>query len=228
MNYQKIYDQLIARAKTNRNLLEYTEKHHVIPKSLGGDDSADNLVILTAREHFMAHLLLARILGGNMIHAAHMMSNMGRYSNRTYSSLRRQHADRMSELLTGRIVSENTKAALRLAHANKNKERVLLGIDHPLKGRIRSIEHSKNIGIAATGRVLSDEWRENISKATSGDKNPMYGKTHTEESRSIISEANKQKIVCPHCQKEGGGAQMISNHFNNCKFKEKSCNLQSF
>ena len=54
-------------------------KHHIIPKSLGGSDDACNLVSLTAREHFVCHLLLTKMLtDGNrhkMVYALHMLSN---------------------------------------------------------------------------------------------------------------------------------------------------------
>lgn len=42
----------------------YTEKHHIIPKSLGGGNSKSNLVTLTAKEHFVCHLLLTKMLVG--------------------------------------------------------------------------------------------------------------------------------------------------------------------
>jgi hypothetical protein len=60
MNYQKIYDQIIKRAKT-RQLEGYSEKHHIIPKCLGGNNNKENLVELTAREHFICHRLLCEI-----------------------------------------------------------------------------------------------------------------------------------------------------------------------
>jgi hypothetical protein len=60
MNYEKIYNQLIKRAK-NRTIEDYTEKHHIIPRCLGGDDNLENLVNLTAREHFLAHWILCNI-----------------------------------------------------------------------------------------------------------------------------------------------------------------------
>lgn len=40
---------------------EYFETHHIVPKSLGGTDDKNNLVNLTAREHYIAHLLLVKI-----------------------------------------------------------------------------------------------------------------------------------------------------------------------
>lgn len=64
MNYQKIYGQIIERAKT-RKLEGYKEKHHVIPKCLGGSNKKENLVELTAREHFLCHKLLCEIYPEN-------------------------------------------------------------------------------------------------------------------------------------------------------------------
>ena len=54
MNYLNIYNSIIDRAKT-RNLPGYTEKHHVVPKSIGGSDDKSNIVELTAKEHFVCH-----------------------------------------------------------------------------------------------------------------------------------------------------------------------------
>lgn len=74
MNYQKIYNQIINKRKSNIITYGYYETHHILPKALGGTNKKDNLVRLTAREHFICHLLLAKIYGGNMWYAIHMMS----------------------------------------------------------------------------------------------------------------------------------------------------------
>jgi hypothetical protein len=62
MNYKKTYNNLIERAKT-RTLSEeiYVETHHILPKCIGGSNGKDNLVVLTFREHFIAHWLLVKI-----------------------------------------------------------------------------------------------------------------------------------------------------------------------
>ena len=59
MNYQKIYNQLIEKAQ-NRILPwnKYKEVHHILPRSMGGSNDIINLISLTAKEHFLAHLLL--------------------------------------------------------------------------------------------------------------------------------------------------------------------------
>lgn len=60
MNYQKIYKKLIAK-RQKYVLEENYEKHHIIPRTIGGDDLESNLVKLTPREHYIAHLLLTKI-----------------------------------------------------------------------------------------------------------------------------------------------------------------------
>ncbi len=63
--YTKWYNNIILTAKA-RSLLKigYSEKHHIIPKSLGGNNSKDNIVALTAREHYVCHLLLPKMTTG--------------------------------------------------------------------------------------------------------------------------------------------------------------------
>ena len=62
MNYTAIYDNLI-NSRSNQPILkeQYYEKHHIIPRCLGGSDDSNNIVMLTAREHFLAHYLLTKI-----------------------------------------------------------------------------------------------------------------------------------------------------------------------
>ena len=60
MDYKKVYNQIIERGK-NRILEGYKERHHIVPKCLDGGNDSENLVDLTAREHYICHWLLARI-----------------------------------------------------------------------------------------------------------------------------------------------------------------------
>lgn len=83
MNYKKIYSSLVESCKNRKisSTIAY-ESHHIIPRSLGGSDDASNLVKLTLREHFFAHLLLSKIYQGadqiKMMHALKMMSGIGK------------------------------------------------------------------------------------------------------------------------------------------------------
>jgi hypothetical protein len=60
MDYTRIYNQIVERAQT-RKLEGYVEKHHIVPKCIGGLDVKENIVELTAREHFLCHMLLCEI-----------------------------------------------------------------------------------------------------------------------------------------------------------------------
>lgn len=63
------------QSRQNRTISEgtYTEKHHILPRSLGGSDEPENIIELTAREHFVAHLILWKVYGGPMATAFWMM-----------------------------------------------------------------------------------------------------------------------------------------------------------
>lgn len=58
--YSRWYLKLIEKAKNRKMLSGYVERHHIMPKSLGGSNGNNNIVCLTAREHYVAHLLLMR------------------------------------------------------------------------------------------------------------------------------------------------------------------------
>lgn len=197
MNYQKHYDNLITKAQSRHTLNEYTEIHHIIPRSLNGSDEPENLVTLTAREHFVAHLLLAKIHGGKMIHAAYMMSTRKKFSNRVYEKLRIAFSEK---------ISSDKIRALRISDA--------------LKGKPKTEEHKRAYKLA---RLNGDKWEVSekrklqMSLEMKGSGNPMWGKTHSSEARKVISDANKQKIECPYCGKSGGIAIMKRWHFENCK-----------
>ena len=100
MNYQKIYDTLVRRGQ-NRILEGYSEKHHIVPRCLGGTDEASNLVSLTPEEHYLCHLLLVKIYPNNirLVKAAMFMvssNNNVKRNNKAYGWLKRQYSEYMS------------------------------------------------------------------------------------------------------------------------------------
>lgn len=111
MEYTSIYRSLVQRAKleTIKGLRNtgYFEKHHILPKSIGGNNEKENLVKFTAKEHFIAHLLLTRIYPkgsterNKMIFALWRMAN-GKHKfklcSRIYESLRKEFANATSKM----------------------------------------------------------------------------------------------------------------------------------
>jgi hypothetical protein len=126
--YTRIYFSIIDKAK-NRILDGYQEKHHIIPQSLGGSNDKDNIVNLTAREHFICHLLLTKMVDGSnkskMYQAAWMMASSTsktqkrhKVNNRTYEYLRLEMSKIKKSMTTwnkGIAPSEETKQKLRTA-----------------------------------------------------------------------------------------------------------------
>ena len=60
MDYEKIYNRIIERAK-NRLLIGQIENHHIIPRSEGGSNKKENKIELSPKEHHICHLLLIKM-----------------------------------------------------------------------------------------------------------------------------------------------------------------------
>jgi hypothetical protein len=101
--YTKTYNLLVeSRVALNREFVKGCgyEKHHIVPKSLGGSDAKSNIVVLTPREHCIAHMLLAKMYSGaakaKMINAINSMiklrnKNRNSITSRQYELLRKIH-----------------------------------------------------------------------------------------------------------------------------------------
>lgn len=112
--YKQWYDQIICNAKSRSS---GDESHHVIPKSLGGNNNKENLVLLTHKEHFICHLLLPKFTTGmcrrKMSFALWRMrhNKCGKY-NMTSKSIqiaKKEFSKSIKEQLTGRVVTWSDK-----------------------------------------------------------------------------------------------------------------------
>ncbi len=171
MNYQKHYDQLIFRAR-HRHIRGYKEKHHVIPRCMGGDNSKRNIVRLTPEEHFVAHQLLVKMHPGchKLAYAAGVMAIRGG-ANKIYGWLRRA--------MVGNTLSDAGRAKVSAAR----------------KGKKLSPEHCKKLSDSHKGKTNSPEACEKISKA-------LTGKKRSPEACAAISAGSKGKTLSPeHCEK---------------------------
>ena len=112
MDYKWHYDKLIE-TRLSRTIEKdvYYEKHHIIPKSLGGSNSKDNIVHLTAREHFLAHWLLWRIYRNKeMALAFNAMRTLNKCksisSSRGYQEAREAFIEIMRNNMRNKVFSE--------------------------------------------------------------------------------------------------------------------------
>ena len=171
MNYQAHYDKLIARGK--RTLIHgYREKHHIVPRCMGGDNSEDNLVYLTAEEHYVAHQLLVKIYPNEkgLIFAANLLctdSHGNRVSNKQYGWLKA----RMSAAKMGMSPGNKGKPSPNKGKPNKkNSERVCTD------------ETRKKRSLGNTGKIRTAEHKETYSAA----QKKLYAKPGVKEKRSLI------------------------------------------
>jgi len=123
MNYQRIYDDLISRAQQRPPPVGYTEKHHILPKCIGGDNALCNIVILTAREHFICHWLLVKVHNSQKIVFAWraMYTNpIGKRNNSVgYAMAKKAWAKAMRPLFLGKKASDETRKKQSLAKIGK-------------------------------------------------------------------------------------------------------------
>ena len=163
--YQICYNKIIDRAR-NRVMEGYTELHHITPRSLGGSNDDSNLVSLTAREHFICHILLTKFTTGQdrnkMLHAAILMksknSSQRRYFNaRLYETVRIAYADKRSNEQQGNGNSFYGKKHSKEAKAkmSASKKELYSNGNHPHIGMKRSEEAKANISKSLKGQPSS-------------------------------------------------------------------------
>lgn len=195
MNYKKIHDSIILIARSRGIISGYTEAHHVIPKSMGGGNGKDNLVHLSAKEHYIVHWLLFKIHRNKSMAFAwyrmtHGKDSVFRYKSSSFEYARRAKANATSELFSGKKLSAELKAKLSAAKLGKTYKD--LGREKsPLAGRKCSVEHVEKMRASNVGRKHSDATKAILSEKRKGALNPIFGKKTSDETKRKISDALK-------------------------------------
>ncbi len=187
MNWQKIHDQIIDRAK-DRKLNEYSENHHIKPRCLGGTDDSENLVRLTAREHFIIHKILCLIYPNeNRLHwAAFMMSSC--FGNSNQSRNYRISSSEYQRLKENLKLSEETKEKI---SNSKKGQRSRLGIKLSNESKEKISKSRKGQPSPRKGVKLTDEIKQKLSKSASLREN----RPHTDETKKLMSDLWNKKIA---------------------------------
>jgi hypothetical protein len=123
--YTNWYNHIVSNAQSRILSDEiYVERHHISPRSLGGNNKNLNIVKLTPREHFICHLLLTKMTNGNdlfkMKHALNMLMNAknigkGRYvpTSRIYQYVKKCHSDAIKEGWTGEKRKKHSESLIK-------------------------------------------------------------------------------------------------------------------
>jgi hypothetical protein len=168
----------------------YVENHHIVPRSIGGDNNKLNLIFLTAKEHFIAHKLLSEMFDNKhfqekMIYALWMLSTTRDDKTILTAEEYEEIKIKYIEILKGHAYW------LGRHHSQETKDKISndrMGEKHHFYGGTHSQETKDKISKAATGQIRSEEYRKNISEAKMGEKNGMFGTTWSDEKRKSFTE----------------------------------------
>ena len=175
--YSNWYFNIITRAK-NRQLASYSEKHHIIPKSLGGSNDKDNLVQLTPKEHFVCHILLVKMLAGiqrgKMLQALWYMSNKKSTTKhipnaRFYERLRKEysaHRKTQSSPMRGKQHTAETKKLI--SERTKNTHRGQVAWNTGL-----TKETDKRVAQMYKNRKSCSTWKTNFKNTPKRESNQL-------------------------------------------------------
>lgn len=183
--YYKMYCRIITNVlKENRKKLKnndpqyvYYESHHIHPRSLGGIDDKDNLILLKGREHFLVHWLLTKFISGS---EKYKMMNA---FDSMFTGNKKQKENRyIPKYKFSKIYEENrNKISKELSIRKKGKKRPeISGNCHP-KGML--------------GKTHNNKTKIIIGKKMSGEKNGMHGRCAYDiwVEKYGIEEANKRR-----------------------------------
>lgn len=208
MNYQRIHDSIIAKAKSeNRSKSTGVyERHHIIPTAVGGPDTDENTVLLTLREHYIVHLLLWKLNPGikKFRDPIFTFRNKGAKDSRVYEAVRQEHIIEMKE----------NNPSLHLSDAAKKSKKEKLSN----YASNRTPEHQAKLNASMKGlkrregAILSEDTKDQISKSLKKyyKENEVseetreklrasnLGKKHTDESIKRMKQSALQRPRWPH------------------------------
>jgi len=190
--YTRWYFNIIYSARRRTEIKGYFEKHHIIPKSLGGSNAKDNLVKLTAREHFICHWLLTKMVSttkhkyqmwnafGCMVYRSN--SNQQRYkiNSKTFENIKKEQ----SKIKSNRFSGKNNPMYNKRGESNPNYKREWTdehrkNSSESHKGFVRSNESKVKQSLAMRGKKQTPEHIE--KRKLVGNKHPRFGYKMTPE-----------------------------------------------
>lgn len=204
--YTKWYFQIIESAKKDP-VQGYSENHHIIPRCMGGSDEKSNLVRLSARQHFICHLLLVKMADkepflSKLKYAFILMKHTRnqKISSRLYESIRSnikqtpEWIEKRTKNFKGRVSPTKGKPAWNRGKPNTAEQNMKASL--ALKGRTPWNK----------GKVWDEEHKKKLSEKMKGMDTPHM----------------KRKVSCKHCGYVSIQSVITRYHNENCKRRNLS------
>jgi hypothetical protein len=174
--YTKWYNNIILQSQKRIAISSHTEKHHIIPRSLGGNNSKKNIAVLTPKEHFLCHLLLTKMVAGQaqfkMLKALTMMMGVknigkGRYiaNSRWYAYAREQNRKNIDEYWTEKRRQSHSIALKKYnATVDKSNKKYLDRIEKIRKYQLnkvwteKALSNLKDISVKSAKKRKGTKW----------------------------------------------------------------------
>lgn len=192
-NFTKKYFSIIEKNK-NIKPTGYVERHHIIPKSMGGSNNKDNIVYLSAEDHFVCHQLLIEMTEGE--NHGKMWSALWRMMNKQSKNQERNF-----------IFTKEQYAQARQKHAEIHSKRIS-GSLNSFYNKNHTAETKDLMSVAKKGKTYEEIFGEEKAKE-------MRARRSTEQKGKI--KGPQSHSTCPHCNTTGGFGIMKRWHFDNCK-----------
>lgn len=205
--YTRWYKQITDRARF-RITEDYTETHHILPRSLGGSDDIDNVVELTAREHFICHWLLVKMTTGEahykMLNALRMMraekQGQRRYTTaitaRVYESIKQEYARLQSKKVSGPNNPMYGDKFFRSEEGKQRQREAVLGDSNGAK-QDQARQKIVNSKLGKKRASFTEEWRAKMAEKKKGENNPRFGVELSETTRQKIGDRIRGRKQTP-------------------------------
>lgn len=169
MNYSAVYDALINKRRASP-VAENFDRHHIVPRCLGGKDEPNNVVQMTVKEHYVAHLLLAKIHGGVLWYPVHLMARRAGKGSRHYTSMRKQ------------LKPKRASKALAQWQDPEMAEKMREG----MKGKQRTSEYKSRVS-----KAMKEKWADPAYRAMATEA--RRGRVMSEQTKAKMRDAQRRR-----------------------------------
>ena len=217
-NYNIAFEQYFELIEEARNrgldkskLNGYFEEHHIIPRSHNGSNEIYNLVLLTYKEHILAHMLLYCMDPNDknlflpfslMVQLIDERMNKEEVLNLNLDAIVSIKESRSNFMKGNNNPMKDPKISKKVSEKKKGQTPWIKGKHHTEKTKQILREKTLSLGFRGEnhpmyGKHHTEEAKKIMSEKTKGEKHPLFGKHLKESTKKKLSEAHRNPVMGP-------------------------------